>query len=192
VTGSATRMLTRRDLLTPAGRLGAGAVAALTTARPGFARDEQFGGVTQTAPKADARFPLPPTWETELKQVAPNVFAYIQAGGPGRDNASVANAGIVVAGRWRARHRHADRAAAREGRDSAARGRGRPRHDGHASASRSRRSSQPIRTASHIWTADRSITARIYITKPRISRIARNDRDVGQFAQPPADFLPVR
>ena len=48
------------------------------------------------APLPDPRFSRPPTWETQLKEVAPNVYAYIQAGGPGRDNASVANAGIIV------------------------------------------------------------------------------------------------
>src|SRR5215510_13203224 len=89
-------MLTRREALIRAGRGAAGAVAAFASSRTGFARDEQFGGVTPTPPRVDARFPLPPTWETELREVAPNVYAYIQAGGPGRDNASVANAGIVV------------------------------------------------------------------------------------------------
>jgi hypothetical protein len=29
-----------------------------------------------------------PSWKTELKEVAPNVFAYIQGGGPGIDNHS--------------------------------------------------------------------------------------------------------
>ncbi|MBI4523679.1 MAG: MBL fold metallo-hydrolase [Deltaproteobacteria bacterium] len=37
-----------------------------------------------------------PSWETELKEVAPNVFAYIQGGGPGIDNASVSNAGLII------------------------------------------------------------------------------------------------
>jgi glyoxylase-like metal-dependent hydrolase (beta-lactamase superfamily II) len=57
---------------------------------------EQFGGVDPIPPLPDPRFPKPPTWETKLEEIAPNVYAYIQAGGPGRDNASVANAGIVV------------------------------------------------------------------------------------------------
>jgi hypothetical protein len=86
-------MLTRRDLLERAGRFGAGAIAAFRSSGIGFAADGHFGGVTPTAPKGDNRFPLPPTWETELKEVAPNVYAYIQAGGPDRDNASVANGG---------------------------------------------------------------------------------------------------
>jgi len=36
-----------------------------------------------------------PSWKTELKEVAPNVFAYVQGGGPGIDNHSVSNAGLI-------------------------------------------------------------------------------------------------
>jgi cyclase len=39
---------------------------------------------------------MPPVWETQLKEVAPAVYAYIQAGGPGRNNVSVSDAGIIV------------------------------------------------------------------------------------------------
>src|SRR5262249_49522435 len=79
--------MTRRELL--AGGLAFAAGHALSAVG-------QFGGVTPTPPLPNPRYPLPPTWETELKEIAPGVCAYIQAGGPGRDNASVANAGIVV------------------------------------------------------------------------------------------------
>lgn len=41
-------------------------------------------------------FPAVPTWERELRELAPNVYAYIQAGGPGRDNVSVSDAGLIV------------------------------------------------------------------------------------------------
>jgi cyclase len=37
-----------------------------------------------------------PAWDTQLSAVAPNVYAYVQAGGPSVDNESVANAGLVV------------------------------------------------------------------------------------------------
>ncbi len=37
-----------------------------------------------------------PTWKTELRQLAPNVFAYTQAGGPGLVNQGVSNAGLIV------------------------------------------------------------------------------------------------
>jgi len=70
-------MLTRREVLNRAGRIGAGAMAAFASPRTGFARDEQFGGVTPTASKPDTRFSSPPTWETELRELAPNVYAYI-------------------------------------------------------------------------------------------------------------------
>ena len=48
------------------------------------------------AARPNPNFPSVPTWETELRELAPNVYAYIQAGGPGRDNVSVSDAGIIV------------------------------------------------------------------------------------------------
>jgi len=47
-------------------------------------------------PRPNSNFPQVPTWNTELRELAPNVYAYIQAGGPGRDNVSVSNAGLFV------------------------------------------------------------------------------------------------
>lgn len=47
-------------------------------------------------PRPNPNFPQVPTWNTELKEIAPNVYAYIQAGGPGRDNVSISNAGLIV------------------------------------------------------------------------------------------------
>ena len=37
-----------------------------------------------------------PTWKTELRKLAPNVYAYVQGGGPGQMNQGVSNAGLVV------------------------------------------------------------------------------------------------
>jgi cyclase len=37
-----------------------------------------------------------PTWATEMRQLAPNVYAYIQGGGPGQLNQGVSNGGIIV------------------------------------------------------------------------------------------------
>jgi cyclase len=37
-----------------------------------------------------------PTWDTELRRLAPNVYAYQQGGGPGKLNVGVSNAGIIV------------------------------------------------------------------------------------------------
>ena len=47
-------------------------------------------------PQPNKSFPIMPTWETELKELAPNVFAYIQGGGPAKNNVSVSNAGVIV------------------------------------------------------------------------------------------------
>jgi cyclase len=43
-----------------------------------------------------AKYPDIPSWKTELRQLAPNVYAYTQATGPGVDNASLSNAGLIV------------------------------------------------------------------------------------------------
>lgn len=42
------------------------------------------------------KYPDIPSWNTELRQLAPNVYAYTQATGPGVDNASLSNAGLIV------------------------------------------------------------------------------------------------
>ncbi len=41
-------------------------------------------------------YPEIPSWPTELRKLAPNVYAYTQATGPGVDNASLSNAGLIV------------------------------------------------------------------------------------------------
>ena len=43
-----------------------------------------------------AAFPPIPSWRTELRQLAPGVYAYTQATGPGVNNASLSNAGVIV------------------------------------------------------------------------------------------------
>lgn len=40
--------------------------------------------------------PQVPSWKTEMRQLAPNVFAYVQAGGPGMMNQGVSNGGLIV------------------------------------------------------------------------------------------------
>jgi glyoxylase-like metal-dependent hydrolase (beta-lactamase superfamily II) len=92
--------MNRRDAI----RLGAGAVvgAAAMLDRVGNARLFAQGGpqvVNPTPPPAtDSRYPMPPKWNRELRQLAPNVYAYIQGGGPGISAAGVSNA-AVIAGR---------------------------------------------------------------------------------------------
>jgi cyclase len=41
-------------------------------------------------------YPAIPSWKTELKLLAPRVYGYTQAGGPGINNASISNAGVIV------------------------------------------------------------------------------------------------
>jgi glyoxylase-like metal-dependent hydrolase (beta-lactamase superfamily II) len=74
--------------------LVAGAAAALA-ARAELAA--QGGAVNPTPPPArDPRYPLPPAWPRELKQLAPNVYAYTQGGGPDMSGPGVSNAGLIV------------------------------------------------------------------------------------------------
>ena len=51
---------------------------------------------TATPPAGDARFPPPPSWKNEMRRLAPGVFAYVQAGGPGVLAQGVSNAGVIV------------------------------------------------------------------------------------------------
>jgi len=37
-----------------------------------------------------------PSWPTELRRLAPDIYAYTQASGPGADNASLSNAGVIA------------------------------------------------------------------------------------------------
>ena len=94
-----TEPVSRRDAIGRVARAGAGTMAALWGVTAAARSDRQIGGLDPVPPVSDPRFPMPPIWQTELKEVAPGVYAYIQAGGPGRDNASVANAGIIVGDR---------------------------------------------------------------------------------------------
>jgi cyclase len=88
--------LTRREaiqmgagtLLGAAGVLaGAGELASLAAQ----------GNVQPTPPPAtDSRYPMPPAWNRELRQLAPNVYAYMQGGGPGISAAGVSNTGMIA------------------------------------------------------------------------------------------------
>ena len=83
---------TRRDALRLGLSAGVAAAAAVTlSARQASAQLAQ----AYSAPPNPA-YPLPPVWNTELRELAPNVYGYVQAGGPGRNNVSVSDAGIIV------------------------------------------------------------------------------------------------
>ena len=47
-------------------------------------------------PDKDPRYPMPPAWPKQLKQLAPNVYAYTQGGGPGIPSVGVSNPGMIA------------------------------------------------------------------------------------------------
>jgi glyoxylase-like metal-dependent hydrolase (beta-lactamase superfamily II) len=98
---SKAERITRREVLARVAVTGfivvlgltvAGAVARLWAQAP----SPSTSVVAVIPPAPDPRFPQVPSWKTELKQLAPNVYAYIEGGGPGIPNRSISNAGIVI------------------------------------------------------------------------------------------------
>jgi cyclase len=86
-------LMNRRDAL----QLGLGAGAATLSALiPARTVDAAVQASLATPPPLNPRFPQVPGWNTELREIAPDVYAYIQGGGPGKDNVSVSNAGVIV------------------------------------------------------------------------------------------------
>src|SRR5271169_324658 len=55
-----------------------------------------FGASVEQLPPIDPRYPVMPSWNTALRQLAPNVYAYQQEGGTGHLNAGISNAGLFV------------------------------------------------------------------------------------------------
>src|SRR5216110_2523767 len=87
--------LTRRDAL----KLGFTGLSAASTIVWQAGRADlraQAPAAAPPNPRPNPNFPMMPTWETELKELAPNVYAYIQGGGPAKNNVSVSNAAIIV------------------------------------------------------------------------------------------------
>jgi cyclase len=107
-TGFAENHLTRREMMTRTAWAGFG-VASGVAAGGGletlWAQAQQrvdesspriFGVSVTHLPPIDNRYPVMPTWKTELRQLAPNVYAYQQEGGTGLVNAGISNAGVFV------------------------------------------------------------------------------------------------
>ncbi len=100
--------LTRREVMArgawagigvTAGVLGAGGLEKLmgeAQPRVDESQGRIFGAAVEKLPPIDDRYPIVPTWKTELKQLAPNVYAYQQQGGTGLLNAGISNAGLFV------------------------------------------------------------------------------------------------
>jgi len=75
----------RRDITKLLGAASAGAWMLPTASTAGAV---QTAGASGGAPRI-------PSWPTELRRLAPRVYAYTQASGPGIDNASLSNAGVI-------------------------------------------------------------------------------------------------
>lgn len=96
---TAALQLTRREVMGRVALTGLGVASVLSGAGE-LARLAAQGPAPvnpMPPPATDPNFPMPPSWKKELKQVAPNVYAYLQGGGPGVSNAGVSNA-LMVAG----------------------------------------------------------------------------------------------
>ena len=88
--------MSRREAL----QMGAGALIAVASLAMGsgeFANlaAQGLGPPVIPPPATDPRYPMPPSWKTELRQLAPHVYAYNQGGGPGVVNQGVSNAGLI-------------------------------------------------------------------------------------------------
>ena len=81
-------LLSRREALR-LGIAGMGAAATAAWPRDSTVLAAQFGAAAAPDPQPNKNFPMMPTWETEVKELAPNVYAYIQGGGPTKNNVSV-------------------------------------------------------------------------------------------------------
>ena len=91
--------LSRREAM----QIGAGVVAGAAAALTGggelarlAAQNPGVDVVPMPLPAKDPNFPMPPHWNRELKQLAPNVYAYVQEGGPGIPSAGVSNMGMIA------------------------------------------------------------------------------------------------
>jgi cyclase len=100
--------LTRREVMArtawaglgmAAGLAGGGSIEKLlgaTAPRVDESSPRIFGVSVTPLPPIDDRYPIVPTWKTEMRQLAPNVYAYQQQGGTGMLNAGISNAGLFV------------------------------------------------------------------------------------------------
>lgn len=109
---AAEEEFSRRELMERASWAGLGVATALA----GFGGAEAIWGDGQPRvdessarmgwpavaplPPIDSRYPVMPTWKTEMKQLAPNVYVYQQQGGTGLLNAGISNAGLFIGDDW--------------------------------------------------------------------------------------------
>jgi cyclase len=93
---SSVGRMSRREAIGRVAGAGLGVVSILRGTDRSATLFAQGGLPAVTSPPPDPKFPQSPSWKTELRQLAPNVFAYIQAGGPGFPSQGVSNAGLIV------------------------------------------------------------------------------------------------
>jgi cyclase len=86
--------LTRRQAIGRAACAGIGIASVLTGGPAKLAA--QTGLPAVIPPAGDDRFPKVPSWKTELRELAPDVYAYVQRGGPGLSSAGISNAGLIA------------------------------------------------------------------------------------------------
>jgi cyclase len=92
----AAARMSRRVMMGRLASAGLGMASAFRLSHRSGALSAQVVLPPVTPPPSDPRFPQVPSWKTELKQLAPNVFAYNQAGGPGLLAQGVSNTGLIV------------------------------------------------------------------------------------------------
>jgi cyclase len=93
---SGEAQLTRREAFGRVAWAGLGITSALIGGGGLSSLSAQAGLPAASPPSPDGKFPNVPSWKTELRQLAPNVYAYVQAGGPGIPSPGVSNAGCIV------------------------------------------------------------------------------------------------
>ena len=87
-------LLTRREAMAAVAGAGLGMVSAF-----GLAERADAAAALQTR----LGNPPYPSWNTEFKQLAPNVYAYTQAGGPGVPSSAISNGACILGpDRWMA------------------------------------------------------------------------------------------
>src|SRR6267378_3236799 len=89
--------LTRREAMGRVAVTGLGIASVLAGADQVAKLSAQAPAPVQAIPlpATDPKYPMPPAWNRELRQLAPNIFAYLQGGGPGISAAGVSNPGMI-------------------------------------------------------------------------------------------------
>jgi cyclase len=95
---SGTAQLTRREAIGRVAFTGLGIASVIAGADKvtRLAAQAPSVAVATPPPATDPNFPMAPKWDRQLHQLAPNVYAYTQAGGPGIAPAGVSNPGMIA------------------------------------------------------------------------------------------------